>query len=80
MRIAIVRGCLSLLIVGPISGCTPLTEQQLYEREERLTLAREEYEAREDRCVQLGGAMSMRTRPLEKPGYLDYRSASCVRR
>lgn len=80
MRTAIVRGCLGPLIVGLLWGCTPLTEQQLYERAERLNLAKEEYQARENRCEQLGGAMTMRTRPLEKPGYLDYRSASCVRR
>jgi len=49
-------------------------------RAERLTLAKEEYQAREERCESLGGAMTMRTRPLEKPGYLDYRSANCVRR
>jgi len=80
MRIAIVRGCLGSVFAGLVWGCTPLTEQQLYERAERLTLAKEEYQARENRCESLGGAMTMRTRPLEKPGYLDYRSASCVRR
>ncbi len=77
---AIVRVCLGSVIAGLIWGCTPLTEQQLYDRAERLTLAKDEYEAREDQCINQGGAMSMRTRPWEKPGYLDYRSASCVRR
>jgi len=80
MRSAIVRVCSGAVFVGVAWGCTPLTEQQLYDRAERLTLAQEEYQARENRCEDLGGAMSMRTRPLEKPGYLDYRSATCVRR
>jgi len=80
MHGAIVRVCLSAAVMSLSWGCTPLTEQQLYERAERLTLAKEEYQAREESCESLGGAMTMRTRPLEKPGYLDYRSANCVRR
>jgi len=80
MRGAIVRVCLGAAVMGLSWGCAPLTEQQLYDRAERLTLAKEEYQAREERCESLGGAMTMRTRPLEKPGYLDYRSANCVRR
>jgi hypothetical protein len=52
----------------------------MYEREERLMMAKEEYVAREYRCEHLGGAMTLQTRPLEKPGYLEYRSATCVRR
>ena len=80
MRIAIVRVCSSAVIMSLAWGCTPLTEQQLYDRAERLTLAKEEYQVNEKRCESLGGAMSMRTRTLEQPGYLDYRSATCVRR
>ncbi len=79
MHGAIVRVCLSAAVMSLSWGCTPLTEQQQYERAEQLTLAKEEYLAREKRCESLGGAMTMRTRPLEKPGYLDYRSANCVR-
>ena len=80
MRNAIVRlGCCAL-VTGALWGCAPMTEQQKYERAERLTLAKEEFNAREQQCEQRGGVMHMRTRPLEKPGYLDYRAATCVRR
>ena len=80
MRGVIVRVCSGAALVCLSWGCTPLTEQQLYERAERMTLAKEEYQAREHQCESRGGVMSMQSRPLEKPGYLDYRSASCMRR
>lgn len=80
MHGAIVRVCTGAAVACLFWGCTPLTEQQLYERAERLTVAKEQYYAREQQCENRGGAMSMRTRPLEKPGYLDYQSATCIRR
>jgi hypothetical protein len=80
MHGAIVRVCTGVVFGCLIWGCAPLTEQQLYERAERLTIAKEQYYARAQQCESRGGAMSMRTRPLEKPGYLDYQSATCIRR
>ena len=80
MRSAIVRLGFSVLFTGTLWGCSPMTEQQKYERTERLNLAKEEFQAREQQCEKRGGVMHMRTRPLEKPGYLDYRAASCIRR
>ena len=80
MHSAIVRLGFSVLVSGALSGCAPMTEQQKYERAERLNLAKEEFQAREQQCEKRGGVMHMRTRPLEKPGDLDYRAATCVRR
>ena len=80
MRAAIVRGLTGVLLACLAWGCAPLTEQELYERSERLNLAKEEYQAREEQCENRGGVMQMSLRPLEKPGYLDYRAATCVRR
>ena len=80
MRDAFVRGITGVLLACLAWGCAPLTEQEKYERAERLVLAKEEYLAREEQCETRGGVMQMSARPLEKPGYLDYRSATCVRR
>ena len=55
-----------------------MTEQQQFERDHRLNLAKEEYLLKEAACEQAGGAMQMRGTPLSKPGRLDYRAARCV--
>ena len=80
MRNAVVRGLTGALFACLVWGCAPLTEQEKYERAERLTLAKEDYLAREEQCESRGGVMQLSARPLEKPGYLDYRAATCVRR
>ena len=76
----LVTGLAATLAVCLTAGCAPLTEHEKYERSERLTLAREEYAAREEQCINMGGVMHMQTRPLEKPSSMDYRAARCVRR
>ena len=80
MRNAVVQlgGC--TLAACILSACAPLTEQERYEWHERRGMAFEEYQIRAEQCQDRGGYMSMRSRPLEKPGPLDYNSATCVRR
>ena len=80
MRRAVVwlPGC--LLLAGLSAACAPLTEQERYERADRLNQAKEHYLAREQICLEMGGAMSMRGRTLGQPDYLDYQSATCVSR
>ncbi len=80
MRNDVVRMSTHVLFMGLVWGCAPLTEDQRFERADRLNIAQEEYSAREQMCVKNGGVMSMKARPLQKPDYLDYRSATCVRR
>ena len=80
MRYAIVRLVAGAALAGVLWGCAPLTEQERYEWLDRRNQAKEAFLAREELCESRGGVMQMRTRPLEKPGYLDYQSATCVRR
>lgn len=80
MRQAVVQACVAVSMAGVLWGCAPLTEQERYERAELLNQAREEYQRREKACENSGGAMQMRAHTLLDPGYLDYRSARCVRR
>ncbi len=55
-------------------------EQELYKQADRLTLAREQYVVKKERCEQLGGSMIMRTQRLQEPGYHEYRMAKCATR
>jgi len=80
MRQAIVQVVVAGLAGCALWGCAPLTEQERYEWFDRVNTAKEEFHAREEVCESRGGVMHMRTRPLEKPRYLDYKSATCVRR
>ena len=80
MRNAVVRMGICALAMCTLGACAPLTEQERYEWNERRSLAFEQYQIRAEQCEDRGGYMSMRSRPLEKPGPLDYNSATCVRR
>ena len=80
MRNAFVRGVSGVLLAGLRWGCAPLSEEERFERTERLYLAREEYLVREQKCQSRGGVMQMRTHTLRKPGDRDDRAATCVRR
>ncbi|MDX1509458.1 MAG: hypothetical protein R3358_14320 [Woeseiaceae bacterium] len=80
MRFAVVRLWACLLLAGISAACSPLTEQERFDRADRLNQAKENYLAREQQCMRMGGAMQMRSRPLGKPDYLDYQTASCVSR
>lgn len=80
MHCIFVRLATGGLLASVLLACTPLTEQQIYEREVRLIEAKEDFFAREASCGRMGGSMEMRTRSLGKADYLDYKSARCVRR
>ena len=80
MRNAIVRLGVCALAACTLGGCAPLADQEAYEWNEHQSMAFEEYQIRAEQCEDRGGYMSMRSRPLEKPGPLDYNSATCVRR
>lgn len=80
MRGIVVRLATGGLLASFLLACTPLTEQQIYDREVRLIEAREEYFAKEASCTHMGGSMQVRTRSLGRADYLDYKAARCVRR
>jgi hypothetical protein len=60
-------------------ACAPLTEQQKFEREDRMNLVIEEFGRKEKACRMVGGTMQFSVPPLAKAGYHDYRTAKCVR-
>lgn len=62
-----------------VAACAPLTEQELYEREHRLNLAKEKYAQVEAACHRSGGSMQMARTPLSKTERHDYKTARCVR-
>ena len=72
----LVAGCVLSLTIG----CVTLTEDQKFDRINRLAEAEEEFLARKAQCVRNGGAMWMKTRPIGRPDYLDFKTAKCVRR
>ena len=77
-RIIVVR--LSILLPTLLCACAPLTETELYELEDRLVLAREEYSRKAEFCESSGGSMSMTARTIGQPDYFDYKSARCMKR
>ena len=79
MRNAIVGLTGAVLCLG-LAGCSATATTDSYARSDRLNIARDEYQARKQQCEQIGGAMSLTTRPLAPPGLTEYRSAKCVRR
>ena len=68
----------ALVIATSSMGCAPLTEQEQFERDNRLNLAKEDFLVREENCRRSGGAMQMRATPLSKYGTHDYKTARCV--
>ena len=62
-----------------LCSCSTMTEEERYQREDKLILAREEFYLQQDSCRQIGGSMQIRLRPVGKNNYEDYKSASCVR-
>ena len=73
---AAIAGSLVILVNG---ACAPLTEQQQFEREDRMNLAIEEFGRKEEACRIAGGTMQFSVPPLAKAGYHDYKTAKCVR-
>ena len=80
MHRIIVRTATGGFLLGLLSACTPLTEQQVFEKESRLIEAQEKFLVRAANCESLGGKMKVRRQASRtKPGYLDYVTARCVR-
>jgi len=70
---------LFLVWLVTVCACAPLSEEERYERENQLILAKEEFSRRAEYCEQMGGSMSMQqTSKLRAPSLVDYRSAACV--
>jgi hypothetical protein len=81
MHRIIVRTATGGFLLGLLSACAPLTEQQVFERGSRLVEAQEEFQVRAAHCKSLGGRMKVRKQASRsKPGYLDYETARCIRR
>lgn len=80
MRMGIAWLLVGILSVLGTAGCTAVDTHARYERSERLLLAKEDYDLKKTQCERMGGSMSMNSRPLERPGLTEYRSAVCVRR
>ena len=73
---------LKFLLPFLLFGCTTLTEEEQYAREDALILAREVYEVREQACNEAGGAMIINAggqKLRKRITRQDYRSAICVR-
>ncbi len=77
---AAIRLIVVLLALPLAQACAPLSEEQRYDREHRLTLAREEYAQKAAYCESMGGSMSMELHALRQPTLVDYRAARCVKR
>jgi hypothetical protein len=69
---------LSAALILPLGACAPISEDERYERENRMILVKELYSERSEWCAGNGGAMSMRARTVGQPDYLDYKTARCV--
>ena len=73
------------LALGPAAslalGCTPLTEEQRYERDNALVVAREAFEVRRTYCQSQGGVMVITRDGATQAQYnkWDYSRAVCVR-
>lgn len=75
---------LSVFVVGflVLASCATLSEEEQYARADALVLAKEHYEAREQACYEVGGAMMINTggQKLRKRFTRhDYKFAKCVR-
>lgn len=71
-----------VFLVVLLCGCTPLTDQQRFEREDALIVAREEFTVRQLACRNAGGTMAIigwRTGFRVRHSISDYRLAQCLR-
>ncbi len=71
--LTVLVGLLFLLLCS----CATLTEEERFEREDRLIQARDEFYRQRDSCHRMGGTMQIRARTLGKYDYLDYKTARC---
>lgn len=70
-----VRPLLFLLLCS----CATLTEEERFDREDKLIRAREQYFRQAVSCDRIGGAMTITPlHAMEEFSYDDYRSAKCV--
>ena len=71
---------LTYAMMGGSTACANLTEEQRYERENRLILAREEFAVRSKSCRESGGAMQIERHGTRREfDYFEYKNARCVR-
>ncbi len=76
---SVCAGLFSCFLVITMSACAPLSEQEQFARQDRLNLAKEDFQLRDEQCQRAGGAMQMQATPLGKYGRHDYKTARCVR-
>lgn len=76
IRIVVVRLLLFLLL----SSCATLIEDERFEQEDRLILAREQFYRQAESCRRNGGVIQITTTQARLGQYNrhDYRSAKCV--
>ena len=71
---------LTCVVIGGSSACAGFTDDERYERENRLILAREDYAIRAEQCRKSGGEMKIRRfSSLREFDYFEYKNARCVR-
>jgi len=73
---------LCVIAFAVLGGCAPMTEQQLYEAENRKLLIREEYARDTASCNAAGGVMQARkwraTRIPHEPSTFEMITSECV--
>jgi len=60
-----------------LCSCASMTEEERFEREDRLIIAREDFYRQKESCRKFGGTMQIRSRTLGELTYLDYKTARC---
>jgi len=81
-----VGGFVGILVLIPLlASCSTLSEderaEKKYDREDKLILAREQFEREKRDCQSSGGSMKLRRysgSKITKPDIMDYRSARCI--
>lgn len=73
---------MKFLVLLLLCGCATVSEERLYERENRRVLAEEEFYHRKEMCEQAGGRMvvTLETSRLGSKRYSasEYRRAQCM--
>lgn len=71
-----------VFLVVFLSGCAPLTDQQRYDRENALIVARDDFAIRQLACRNSGGTMAIngwRAGFKVRHSVSDYKLAQCIR-
>jgi hypothetical protein len=67
------------LIFTLLCSCSTRNEDQYYERQDKLVLAKEEFDQKKKSCRAMSGSMHIRLKTLGEYDYHDYRLARCVK-